>query len=41
MLNTDYTSAEKLKRDFGNADSFAASEDETFPVTVWGNPTRQ
>lgn len=38
VLNTDYTSAEKLKRDFGNADSFAASEDETFPVAVVGKP---
>ncbi|KRM87931.1 cell division protein FtsA [Lacticaseibacillus thailandensis] len=38
VLNTDYTSAEKLKRDFGNADSLSTSEDETFPVTVVGKP---
>ncbi|KRM72511.1 cell division protein FtsA [Lacticaseibacillus brantae] len=36
VLNTSFTEAEKLKRDYGNADSLAASEDETFPVTVVG-----
>lgn len=36
VLNTSFDDAEKLKRDYGNADSLAASEDETFPVTVVG-----
>ena len=33
VLNTSFTDAEKLKREYGNADSLATSEDETFPVT--------
>ena len=36
VLNTSFTDAEKLKREYGNADSLATSEDETFPVTVVG-----
>ncbi|MFK5281589.1 cell division FtsA domain-containing protein, partial [Lacticaseibacillus paracasei] len=36
VLNTSFTDAEKLKREYGNADSLATSEEETFPVTVVG-----
>ncbi|WP_461213507.1 cell division protein FtsA [Lacticaseibacillus sp. GG6-2] len=36
VLNSGFKDAEKLKRDYGNADSLATSEDETFPVTVVG-----
>lgn len=36
VLNTGFTDAEKLKRDYGNADSLATHDDETFPVTVVG-----
>ncbi|WP_390408306.1 cell division protein FtsA [Lacticaseibacillus jixiensis] len=36
VLNTGFKDAEKLKRDYGNADSLATHEDQTFPVTVVG-----
>ncbi|MFD1430910.1 cell division protein FtsA [Lacticaseibacillus mingshuiensis] len=36
VLNTGFKDAEKLKRDYGNADSLATTEDETFPVAVVG-----
>lgn len=36
VLNTSFESAEKLKRDYGYADSLQASEEETFPVEVVG-----
>ncbi|WP_125703115.1 cell division protein FtsA [Lacticaseibacillus daqingensis] len=36
VLNTDLKDAEKLKRDYGTADSLAAKADNSFPVTVVG-----
>lgn len=36
VLNTSFADAERLKREYGNADSLAASEEQTFPVTVVG-----
>ncbi|WP_125571960.1 cell division protein FtsA [Lacticaseibacillus songhuajiangensis] len=36
VLNTSVVDAERLKREYGNADSLAASEEQTFPVTVVG-----
>ncbi|MFD1441877.1 cell division protein FtsA [Lacticaseibacillus hegangensis] len=36
VLNTGLTDAEKLKRDYGNADSQAAPEGNQFPVSVVG-----
>ncbi|WP_461224213.1 cell division protein FtsA [Lacticaseibacillus suihuaensis] len=36
VLNTDFKDAEKLKRDYGTADSLAAAEGNRFPVTVVG-----
>ncbi|MCI1894412.1 MAG: cell division protein FtsA [Lactobacillus sp.] len=36
VLNTGYADAEKLKRDYGTADSLATHEDNTFPVAVVG-----
>lgn len=36
VLNSGFKDAEKLKRDYGNADSLATHEDNTFPVTVVG-----
>lgn len=36
VLNTSFADAERLKRQYGNADSLAASEENTFPVTVVG-----
>ena len=36
VLNTGFTDAEKLKRDYGNADSLATHDTEQFPVTVVG-----
>ncbi|WP_155285919.1 cell division protein FtsA [Lacticaseibacillus zhaodongensis] len=40
VLNTSFADAERLKRQYGNADSLAASEDNTFPVTVVGKNTQ-
>jgi cell division protein FtsA len=36
VLNTSVVDAERLKREYGNADSLAASEEQTFPVNVVG-----
>lgn len=36
VLNTSVVDAERLKREYGNADSLAASEEQTFPVSVVG-----
>lgn len=36
VLNTSFTDAEKLKREYGNAELLATSEDETCSVTVVG-----
>lgn len=39
VLNTSFDSAEKVKRDYGYADSTQASADEEFPVEVVGQDT--
>lgn len=39
VLNTSVVDAERLKREYGNADSLAASEEQTFPVSVVGKST--
>ncbi len=36
VLNTSFPDAERLKREFGSADTLTASEEQTFPVTVVG-----
>lgn len=36
VLNTSFENAEKLKRDYGNANVAATSEDEEFPVEIVG-----
>ncbi|MDA5387148.1 cell division protein FtsA [Loigolactobacillus backii] len=36
VLNTSFDSAEKIKRDYGYADSLQASEGESFPIEVVG-----
>ncbi|GAF39016.1 cell division protein FtsA [Agrilactobacillus composti DSM 18527 = JCM 14202] len=36
VLNTSFENAEKLKRDYGDADVQAASDDEEFPVDIVG-----
>ena len=36
VLNTSFPDAERLKREYGTADTLSASEEQTFPVTVVG-----
>ena len=36
VLNTSIENAEKAKRDYGNADSLVASEEEQIPIEVVG-----
>lgn len=36
VLNTNFSDAERLKREYGTADTLSASEEQTFPVTVVG-----
>lgn len=36
VLNTSFADAERLKREYGSADSLTTSEEQTFPVTVVG-----
>lgn len=39
VLNTSFSDAERLKREYGTADTLTASEDQTFPVAVVGKST--
>ncbi|WP_127848889.1 cell division protein FtsA [Lacticaseibacillus hulanensis] len=39
VLNTSFPDAERLKREYGTADTMSASEEQTFPVTVVGKST--